>query len=38
MQGKLIGVQQGTTSDFKAEEITGQEMPKPKASLPPGLR
>lgn len=25
LKGKLIGVQQGTTSDFKAEEITGQE-------------
>ena len=24
LKGKLIGVQQGTTSDFKAEEITGQ--------------
>ncbi len=25
LKGKLIGVQQGTTSDFKAEEITGQD-------------
>ena len=25
LKGQLIGVQQGTTSDFKAEEITGQE-------------